>query len=85
MIDSWMLLAQNAALGARTFVCEAGQILPKEKGHHAEVGGEVLEGMYTHGCSSIEDARISGGSGMSGGLDIASWSQPGPAGVVSKV
>jgi hypothetical protein len=48
-IDSWMILAQNAALGAQTLICEDRPVLPKDPGPHAEKGGEVLEGMYAQG------------------------------------
>jgi hypothetical protein len=60
-------------------------ILPKEPDPHAEVGGEVVEGMYAHGRTSIEDARTSRGPETPAGLDTVSGSQPGPAGIVSKV
>jgi hypothetical protein len=29
-VDSWMLLAENAPLGAHTIICENGPVLPKE-------------------------------------------------------
>jgi hypothetical protein len=40
----WMLLAENAALSARGFICDDGPELPKEKGQEAaQEGGETLE------------------------------------------
>jgi hypothetical protein len=58
-VDSWMLLAENAALSAHGFICEDGPELPKEKGQEAaQEGGETLEGMYAQGCESLEQARI---------------------------
>jgi hypothetical protein len=84
MVDKGIVLAQNAALGAHTFICEAGPILPKEPGPPAEVGGEVLEEMYPQGCASIADALIAGGSGRAGSLDTVFGAQPGPAGMASK-
>jgi hypothetical protein len=46
IVDEWMILAQNASLGAHTLVLEDGLGLPKEPGPHAVVGGKVLEGIY---------------------------------------
>jgi hypothetical protein len=71
MIDSCMVIPQNAALGGHTFVLEDGPVLPKEHGRHAEAGGEVLEEMYTPGCTSLEDT--------------ASRAPLRPSGIVSKV
>jgi hypothetical protein len=70
---------------AHIFLVEDGPILPKEPGRHVEVGGDALEGIYAPGCTSIEHARISGGSGMAGYLDTVSVAQSRPAGIVSKV
>jgi hypothetical protein len=53
-----MTIAQNAALSAYTYILEDGPELPKSSGPHAEVGGEVLEGMYVQGCTSIEESRL---------------------------
>jgi hypothetical protein len=58
-VDSWMLLAENAALSAHGSICEDGPELPKEEGQEgAQEGGESLEGMYAPGCESLEQARI---------------------------
>jgi hypothetical protein len=66
-VDSWMLLAENAALSAHGFICEDGPELLKEKGQEAaQEGGETLEGMYTQGCESLEQARIQTVSGALG-------------------
>jgi hypothetical protein len=32
-VASWMVLAQNAALGARIVICEGGPVLPKNRAH----------------------------------------------------
>jgi hypothetical protein len=56
-----MVIAQNAALGAHTFVPGDGPELPKERGPHAESGGEVLEVVYAPECRSLEDAQIRSG------------------------
>jgi hypothetical protein len=58
-VDSWMVLAVNAALSAHEFICEDGLELPEEKEQEAaQEGGEVLEGMYAQGCKSLDQARI---------------------------
>jgi hypothetical protein len=58
-VDSWMPLAENAALSAHGFICEDGPELPKEEGEEAaQEGGEVLEGKYAPGCESLEHVRI---------------------------
>jgi hypothetical protein len=45
--DIWMLLAENAALSARGFICEDGTELPKEEGQEAaQEEREALEKMY---------------------------------------
>jgi hypothetical protein len=46
------------ALGSHPYVLENGPELPEIPGPHADVGGEVLEGMYAEGCTSLRDARI---------------------------
>jgi hypothetical protein len=66
--------AQNAALGVHTCILEDG---PKE-------GGEVLEGMYTQGWTTIEESRIRGRSGMADSQVSAAEMRSGPAGIVSK-
>jgi hypothetical protein len=65
-------LAQIAALGSHPYILEDGPELPKTSESHADPGGEVLEGMYTEGCISIEEARIRGSSGGAGGLGTVS-------------
>jgi hypothetical protein len=63
-VDSWMLLAENAALSAHGFICEDGPELPKEEGQEAaQEGGEVPEGRCAAGCESLEQARIRGNVG----------------------
>jgi hypothetical protein len=42
-VANWILLAQNAALGAHALICEDGPVLHKEPVLHAEDGGEILE------------------------------------------
>jgi hypothetical protein len=59
-VDTWMPLAQNAALGADTLILEDGPELPKVRGSHAEEGGEASECIYAEGCSSLRDARRAG-------------------------
>jgi hypothetical protein len=59
-VDSLMVLAQNAGLGAHNLILEDGPILHKESGPHAEEGDEIPEGMYTQGCSSLGDSMIVG-------------------------
>jgi hypothetical protein len=60
-VDSWMLLAEKAALSAHGYICEDGPELLREEGQEAaQEGGEVLEGMYAPGCGSLEQARIRG-------------------------
>jgi hypothetical protein len=49
-VGKWIQLPQTAALGSHPYV--------PEDGPHAEGGGEVLEGMYAEGCTSLRDARI---------------------------
>jgi hypothetical protein len=39
MADSWMQLAQNAALGAHPLVLENIPEIPEESGPHADEGG----------------------------------------------
>jgi hypothetical protein len=60
---SWISFAQNAALGSHTYILEDGPWLRAVSGPHADEGGEILEGMYAQGCTSIEDSRIHGRSG----------------------
>jgi hypothetical protein len=69
---SWISFAQNAALGSHTYILEDGPRLLAVPGQHADEGGEILEGMYAQGCTSIEDSRIRGRSGREGGLDTGS-------------
>jgi hypothetical protein len=42
-------------LGTHQYVLEDGPELPKVPGTHAEKGGEVLEGIYTEDCTSIDN------------------------------
>jgi hypothetical protein len=72
IVASWISFAQNAALGAHTYILEDGSWLIAVYGPHADEGGEVLEGMYAQGCTSIEDSRIRGRSGRAGGVDTGS-------------
>jgi hypothetical protein len=67
IVASWISFAQNAALGAYTYILEDGPELPKSSGSHAEERGEILEGMYTQGCTMIEESRIRADSGRAGG------------------
>jgi hypothetical protein len=53
LADSWMQLAQNAALAAHFLVLENGPEIPKESGPHVDEGGQVLQGMRAEGCSSV--------------------------------
>jgi hypothetical protein len=59
MVDSWIALAQNPALGAHTLILADCPVPPKESGPHAETGSDVLEGMCAQGCTTI-DSGISG-------------------------
>jgi hypothetical protein len=69
-VDSWMLLADNAALSAHRFICEDGPDLPKEEDQEAaDEGGEVPEGMYAAGCESLEQARIQANVGAGIGTE----------------
>jgi hypothetical protein len=63
---------ENAALGSRTYIVEDGPYLPTESGPHAKEGGEILSGMYAQVCTRVEDSRLRGGSGRTGGLDTVS-------------
>jgi hypothetical protein len=58
-LESWAVLAQSAALNARTRALDDGPDLPTVNVPHAEKGDEVLEGMYTSGCLLLEAARLS--------------------------
>jgi hypothetical protein len=82
LVDSWMILAQNAALSAHTLILEHGPELPKVPGPHAEEGDETLASMYTEGWSSLDQSRIY--QGRAGGLDTVSGTSPDPASIVSK-
>jgi hypothetical protein len=83
-VDSWMLLAENAALGAYTVICGDGPVLPKELGQQAEKGGEPLAEWSAQGGGTIEGSKISGGSGRAGGQVSAAGVRSSPAGIVSK-
>jgi hypothetical protein len=72
IVASWISFAQNAALGSQIYILEDGPWLIAVSGSHADEGGEILEGMYAQGCTSIEDSRIRGRSGMAGGPDTGS-------------
>jgi hypothetical protein len=80
-VDSWKLLAGNAAMSVPTFILEDGPVLRKEPGPHTKEGGEVLDGIYARNCSSLRDLRL---SGRAGGLHTVSVTTPAPAGIVSK-
>jgi hypothetical protein len=54
-----MLLAQNAVLGAHTLILKDGRELPKAPGPYVEEEGEILEGVYAQGCSSLRDSTVS--------------------------
>jgi hypothetical protein len=58
--DQWIMFAQQAALGAHTYILEDGPCLPAESGPHADEGGEILSGMFAQGCTGIEESRICG-------------------------
>jgi hypothetical protein len=81
-VAQWILFAQNATLCLHPYILEDWPELPKVPGPHADAGGEVLEGIVAHGCTSPCDAKI---SGWAEGQVSASWVRPGPAGIVSSV
>jgi hypothetical protein len=89
-VDKLIQLAQIAARGSNPYVLEDGPELLKVPGQHAEVGGEVLEGMCADRCTNVEESRISGRSGMAGmagragGQVSAARVRSGPAGIISK-
>jgi hypothetical protein len=62
-----------------TYQGEGGPEHPKESGPRVEDGGEILEGMYTRGCT-LADSKI---SGRAGGQDSVSVVWQGRAGIVS--
>jgi hypothetical protein len=64
--DRWMLLAQNAALGAHSLILENCPELPKEPGPHAEKGREVLQIVYVGGCSTFGVSKIRRNEGGKG-------------------
>jgi hypothetical protein len=66
-VNSWMLLAQSAAMGAHSMIVEDGPELPEEKGPCAQEGGEVLQGVFAPGCKSLEESRIEKGQGERAG------------------
>jgi hypothetical protein len=72
IVASWISFAQNGALGSHTYILEDRPWLLAVSGPYADEGGEILEGMYAQGCTSIEDSRIRGRSGRAGGLDTGS-------------
>jgi hypothetical protein len=87
MAGKWIQLAQTVGLGPHAYIPKDGRELPKIPGPHADVGWEVLEGMYAEDCTSLRDVRISGDIGQSGraggqvsGSEAESWA----AGIVSK-
>jgi hypothetical protein len=80
----WIQLAKTAAMGPRTTIQEDSPELPKTGDSHAEEGREALEGLYSYGCTSLEESRISGRSGRAGGQVSAAQTRPCPAGTVSK-
>jgi hypothetical protein len=84
IVAQWGQFTQNAALGAHTYILEDGTELPKSLGPHAEEGGEVLEGMYAQGRTTIEESRIRGRSGRAWGQVSAAETGSGPTGTVSK-
>jgi hypothetical protein len=80
----WIQFAKHAALGSHPYVQEDGPELPQTGEPHAVVGVEVLEGMLTDGCTSIEDSRVLANSRRAGGLGAVSGASPNPVGIVSK-
>jgi hypothetical protein len=84
IVAKWILFAQNAALDSNTYIFEDGPELSKSSRPHGDEGGEVLEGMYRQGCTTIEESRIRGQPGRAGGQVSASETRSGPAGIVSK-
>jgi hypothetical protein len=66
------------------YILEDGLELLKSSGPHAEEGGEVLEGMYAQGCTTIEESRVRGRSGRAGGQVSTAEIRSGPAGIVSE-
>jgi hypothetical protein len=42
MVDSWMILSQNAALSAHTVILEDSPELHKVSGQHAKEGGSMM-------------------------------------------
>jgi hypothetical protein len=73
VVGKWTRLAQRAAAGSHPYVIEDGPELPKIPGPHTDEGGEVLEGMYTDGCTSLRDTRII--SGRAGGQVLLYFSK----------
>jgi hypothetical protein len=63
-LGQWIKLAENAALLAHAYILEDGSILPKEQLPHAQKGGNVLEGMYAQGCTTLDQAMIKGRAGI---------------------
>jgi hypothetical protein len=49
------------------YILEDGPTLPEAPGTHEYEGGEVLEGMYAEGCTSLEESRIHGQLRRAGG------------------
>jgi hypothetical protein len=67
-IAKWIQFAQIAALqadlGSYRYILEDRPELPKVPVPHAGDGKEVLEGIYSEGCTSLRDARTSGRAGI---------------------
>jgi hypothetical protein len=53
IVASWISFAQNPALGPHTYILEDGPWLIAVSGPHADEGGEILEGMYTHKAAQV--------------------------------
>jgi hypothetical protein len=84
LVDKLIRLAKIADLGSHPYVLEDGRELLKVPRPHTQVGGTVLEGMYTDVCTSIEESRISGRPGRTRCQVSAAGVRSGPAGIVSK-
>jgi hypothetical protein len=75
-VDSWMLLAENAALSARGFICEDGSELPKEEGQEARI--PASSGMPGRGVRTEPVGECTGGWGEGIGIQSAQERIPTP-------
>jgi hypothetical protein len=71
-------------MGSHPYILEDRPELPKVPRPHVEEGGEVLEGMYANGYTSMEESRIPANSGKAEGHVSAAVVWSGPAGIVAK-